>query len=99
MTMGKVTFSTKNLLKDNPRNIERVAAGARRIVAVVAGLSIIQGSDMLALWVVIGGAVLDEVKNFFGTIATEQEQVTVKFPASVADDVQIETGPTRKVNE
>lgn len=95
MTMGKVTFSTKNLLKDNPRNIERVAAGARRIVAIVAGLSIIQGSDMLALWVVIGGAFLDEVKNFFGTIATEQEQISVKFPAHMADQVEVSEGPVK----
>lgn len=87
--MGKVTFSGNNYLKDNPRNIERIAGGLRRIVAVVAGLSIVQGSENLALWVIIGGAVLDEVKNFFGTIATEQEQVTVKFPASMANDVEV----------
>lgn len=91
--MNKLTFHGRNYSKDTPKYIERIAAGMRRIVAVVAGLSVIQHNDTLALWVIIGGAVLDEIKNFFGQIATEQGQVSVKFPAEVADQVEVETGP------
>lgn len=93
MTDSKVTFSWKNYTKATPRNLEYIAASARRIVAVAAGLTIIMDANKwIPAAVVVVGALLDELKNFFAHVAEgDREVVSVSYPESVADQVNVKT--------
>lgn len=95
--MTKVSFSWSNYFRATPKNLEYLAAALRRIVAVVAGVTVIMEADKwVPFAVLLAGAILDELKNFFAHAAEgEQETVSVTFPASMADDVEVkqETKP------
>lgn len=89
--MAKTTFSWANYAKATPRNLEYLAAALRRLVAVVAGTTIIMdASKWWPLAIVMTGAFLDELKNFFAHVAEgEQEVFQVSVPAEIADQVEV----------
>ena len=100
MSDGKVTFSWANYMKPTPRNLEYIATSARRIIAVVAGTTIIMDSSRWVPFVILlTGAVLDELKNFFAHVAEgDREVVSVSYPETVADQVSVKT-ETKKADE
>ena len=78
------TFSWKNYAKATPRNLLGLAAAMRRLVAVVAGTSIVMEANMwVPLGILIFGAFLDELKNFFATVVEDQkvEVAEAHFPS------------------
>ena len=87
----KVTFSWRNYTKATPRNLEYIAASARRIIAVIAGTTIImESSRWVPFGILLAGAVMDELKNFFAHVAEgDQEVVSISYPENVADKVSI----------
>lgn len=78
------TFSWKNYTKPTPKNLLGFAAAMRRLVAVVAGTSLVLEANM---WVTLGiimlGAFLDEAKNFFAMVEESQhtERTSAEFPS------------------
>lgn len=93
MSEPKVTFSWKNYTKATPRNLEYIATSARRIVAVIAGTTIIMDSNhWVPFGVLLVGAVLDELKNFFAHVAEgDKEVVSISYPEEIADKVTVKT--------
>lgn len=93
MSEPKVTFSWRNYFRPTPKNLENFASSARRIVAVIAGTTIImESSRWVPFGILLAGAVLDELKNFFAHAAEgEQEVVSVTYPEEIADQVTIKT--------
>lgn len=89
----KVTFSWRNYTKATPRNLEYIASSARRIIAVVAGTTIIMDSNhWVPFGILLAGTVLDELKNFFAHVAEgDREVVSVSYPEEIADQVNIKT--------
>jgi len=82
--MSKTTFSWKNYTAATPKNLLGLAAAMRRLVAVVAGTSIVLEADMwVSLGVIMFGATLDEAKNFFAMVEEEQktEVAEAQFPS------------------
>lgn len=89
----KVTFSWSNYMRPTPKNLENFASSARRIVAVIAGTTIImESSRWVPFGILLAGAVLDELKNFFAHAAEgDQEIVSISYPENVADKVTVKT--------
>lgn len=82
--MANTSFSWKNYAKPTPKNLLGIAASARRLVAVVAGTSIVLEANMwVSLGVIMLGALLDEFKNFFAMVDQEikTESATALFPS------------------
>lgn len=96
----KVTFSWRNYMRPTPKNLEYIAAGARRIIAVVAGTTIImESSRWVPFGILLAGAVLDELKNFFAHVAEgDREVVSVSYPEDVSSQVTVKT-ETKKADE
>ncbi len=89
--MDKVTFSWKNYAKPTPGNLEGLAGALRRLVAVLAGFSIfMEANKYIPLVIVLVGALLDELKNFFAKAKADyEEQIHINIPESVEDKVTI----------
>jgi hypothetical protein len=97
MPEQKVSFSWRNYAKPTPRNMEALAASARRILAIIAGTTIIvEANHWVTFWIIFFGAVLDEAKNFFAMVGHEyDEKVTINVPPAMTDKVEI----TEDVNQ
>lgn len=87
----KTSFSWKNYTRPTPRNLEYVATSLRRIIAVIAGSTLIADANhWVTFSIILGGAVLDELKNFFAHAAEgDQDTVSVTFPSTMADQVEV----------
>lgn len=100
--MMKTSFSWKNYTKPTPKNLEYIAGAMRRLVAVVTGFSIImEANEWVPIGVIMFGALLDELKNFFAHASEgDQESVTVTYPAELADQVEVkQETKTETINE
>lgn len=88
----KTTFSWKNYAKPTPRNLEYIATSLRRIVAVIAGTTIVvDASHWVTFSIILTGALLDELKNFFAHAAEgAQEEVTITYPKEIADQIDVD---------
>jgi hypothetical protein len=72
--MVKTEFSWKNYTKPTPKNLLGLAAAARRLVAVLAGTSLVLEANMwVTLSIIMAGALLDEFKNFFAEVVKDQD--------------------------
>lgn len=84
ITPPNTSFSWKNYTRPTPKNLLGLAAAMRRLVAVIAGTSIVMEANMwVPLSVLMAGAFLDEAKNFFATIVEDQkvEVAEAEFPS------------------
>lgn len=88
----KTTFSWKNYTRPTPRNLEYIATSLRRIVAVIAGTTlVVDANHWVTFSILLGGAILDELKNFFAHAAEgAQEEVTITYPKDIADQVDVD---------
>jgi len=69
------TISWANYAKPTPGNLLALAAAMRRIVATIAGVSIVMEANMwVPLGVILAGSLLDEAKNFFATVVEDQQE-------------------------
>lgn len=86
-----MSFSWRNYTKPTPRNLEALAASLRRLVAIVAGTSLIlEANEWVTLSILLLGAALDELKNFFSTVNKDyQKVVSINIPPSAEQDVEI----------
>ena len=96
----KTTFSWSNYTKPTPRNLEYIATSLRRIIAVIAGTTlVVDANHWVTFSILLGGAVLDELKNFFAHAAEGiQEEVVVSYPKNVADQVTIDVQDKEKID-
>lgn len=93
MSDPKVSFSWRNYTRPTPRNLEYIATSARRIIAVIAGTTIImESSRWVPFCILLAGAILDEMKNFFAHVAEgDKEVVSISYPENIADQVTVKT--------
>lgn len=90
-TKDGVTFSWRNYTKPTPENLEGIATSLRRLVAIIAGTTVIMQAEWyIPFTVVVIGAILDELKNFFAKARADYEEtVSINIPKSVEDKVVI----------
>ncbi len=84
MIPPNTSISWRNYTKPTPKNLLAISAAMRRLVAVVAGTSIVMDANMwVPLSVLMAGALLDEVKNFFATVVEDEkvESATAQMPS------------------
>lgn len=88
----KTTFSWSNYTKPTPRNLEYIATSLRRIIAVIAGTTlVVDANHWVTFSILLGGAILDELKNFFAHAAEGvQEEVTITYPKEMSDAVDVD---------
>lgn len=93
MTVKKMSFHWSNYTRPTPENLAMFVASIRRLVAVIAGFTVVMESNKwIPLGIIFVGALLDELKNFFAYAAAgEKEVVSVSFPSAVADQVEVKT--------
>lgn len=88
--MEKVTWSWSNYLKTSPDNIQYLALSIKAIIAGIGGTTLLMEADKwVTFWILLAGLILDEVAKFAGKAAHDQHQISVKFPAGVADQVTV----------
>jgi hypothetical protein len=74
MTKPTVTFSWKNYAKPTPANLEAIATSLRRIVAVIAGTTIVmEAKPWIPFSILLFGTCLDELKNFFAKVNNDYQ--------------------------
>jgi len=88
----KTTFSWSNYTRPTPRNLEYIATSLRRIIAVIAGTTlVVDANHWVTFSILLGGALLDELKNFFAHAAEGmQEEVVVSYPSELSDQVKVD---------
>ncbi len=65
----KTTWSYKNYLKPTPDNIQYLVTALKTILLAVSGTVLANGNPVMAFWIMVGGAVLDELSKFFARVA------------------------------
>lgn len=88
----KTTFSWKNYTRPTPKNLEYIATSLRRLIAVIAGTTlVVDANHWVTFSIILSGAVLDELKNFFAHAAEgAKEEVTITYPKEIADQVDVD---------
>lgn len=98
---NKIFFSWGNYLKPTPLNLQRITTTIRRIIAGIAGTSVIVESDKwITFCILFIGVVLDELSNFFDVIVKDtNEQVVIKYPKEIADQISVSVEDVPKEQE
>lgn len=88
---NKISFSWSNYLKPTPSNLEAMATSVRRILAVIAGTTlIVEANHWITFGIILFGALLDELKNFFAWVGHDyNEKVSINVPPAMSDKVEI----------
>lgn len=86
-------FSYKNYFRPTPKNIQQLLLSLKAVVATAALTTYAMASEKVGFFILLGGAALGELANFFGRVAeeTESQVVKVEYPAAVADQVIVTT--------
>lgn len=84
-------FSYKNYFRPTPKNIQQLLLSLKAVVATAALTTYAMASEKVGFFILLGGALLGELANFFGRVAEETEVVKVEYPAAVADQVIVTT--------
>lgn len=88
--MNDTTFKWGNYLKPSPANLQYLSTAIKGILAVLAGTALASDHPYMATYILIGGAVLDELSKFFAKVNDDaMKTVTVKFPEKLADQVEV----------
>lgn len=93
--MEKVTFSWANYTKPTPQNLELLATSLRRIIAAVAGATLVmEANKWIPFTILLIGVMLDELKNFFARASQDYEEVvSINIPPGAEDKVNITNDP------
>lgn len=94
MTIEKrgVSFKLSNYALPTPKNLEFLFELLEDVVKLLTGFSILmEANDWVPICILVIGLVCAKLKKFFANIAVEgdKEMVSVNFPASVADVVEV----------
>lgn len=58
-------YSLKGYFEPTPKNINKVLFGLKSLIATIAGSAYFSGNEKAALWILVSGAVIDFLANFF----------------------------------
>ena len=85
------TFSWRNYTRPTPKNLLGIAAGLRRLVAAATGATVLADANhWIPFSILMTGAALDELKNFFAVIVHDTEEAVAEFPSGDQVTVQKE---------
>jgi hypothetical protein len=88
--MEQATFKWGNYLRATPANLQFLALGLKSILVTVAGATFFSGNEKAGFYILLFGAVLDELSKFFGHVNEEaMKSVTVTYPEKIADQVKV----------
>lgn len=89
--MAEQSFHWNNYFKPTPVNLQRIAALIRKIIAGATVTSLFtNGGVILTSSIVILGATLEELSNFFGVIAEDaREHIVIDMPSEIANQVTV----------
>jgi len=84
------SFKWGNYLKPTPANLQYLALGLKSILVTIAGATFFSGNEKVGFYILLFGAILDELSKFFAHVNEEaMKSVTVTFPDKLSDQVKV----------
>lgn len=65
-------ISIRNYFEPTPKNVQKVLLSLKTLLATIGGAAYFSENQKAAFWILIGGAILNELANFFAN-GTEEE--------------------------
>jgi hypothetical protein len=66
-------IGTKHYFEPTPKNIQKWLLGVKTILGTIGTASFFSGSEKAAFFILLGGAVLNELANLFGDESNENK--------------------------
>lgn len=97
--MEATSFKWSNYLKPTPSNLQFLSVGLKSILVTIAGSVFFSGNEKMGFYILLAGAILDELSKFFAKVNDESmKTVSVTFPKSMESEVEVKE-ETVKPNE
>jgi hypothetical protein len=58
-------ISLRNYFEPTPKNVKKWLLAIKSILATISVSAYVNGSEKVAFWILVGGAVIDELTNLF----------------------------------
>jgi hypothetical protein len=58
-------ISLRNYFEPTPKNVKRWLLAIKSILATISVSAYVNGNEKVAFWILVGGAVIDELTNLF----------------------------------
>jgi len=58
-------ISLKNYFEPTPKNVKKWLLAIKSILATISVSAYVNGNEKIAFWILVGGAVIDELTNLF----------------------------------
>ena len=58
-------ISIRNYFEPTPKNVKKWLLAIKSILATISGAAYVNGNEKIAFWILVGGAVIDELTNLF----------------------------------
>jgi hypothetical protein len=58
-------LSIKNYFEPTPKNVKKWLLAIKSILGTISVSAYVNGSEKVAFWILVGGAVIDELTNLF----------------------------------
>jgi len=58
-------ISIKNYFEPTPKNVKKWLLAIKSILATISVSAYVNGNEKIAFWILVGGAVIDELTNLF----------------------------------
>lgn len=65
-------ISIRNYFEPTPKNVQKWLLSLKLILATIGGSAYAAENQKMAFWILVGGAILNELANFFAN-GTEEE--------------------------
>lgn len=87
----KTTFKWSNYFKPTPDNLQYLATGLKSITLLVGGSAYVMGNEKIGFFILLSGAVLDELSKFFARVSHDMKESieiesTIKITHKVEND-------------
>lgn len=58
-------ISLKNYFEPTPKNVKKWLLAIKSVLATISVSAYVNGNEKIAFWILVGGAVIDELTNLF----------------------------------
>jgi hypothetical protein len=58
-------ISIKNYFEPTPKNVKKWLLAIKSILAIISVSAYVNANEKIAFWILVGGAVIDELTNLF----------------------------------
>lgn len=89
MPTSKTTFSWGNYFKPTPDNLQYFATVLKSLTLVGAGSAYVMGNEKIGFFVLISGAVLDELSKFFAKVSHDsKESLKIETTTTITHEIK-----------